>query len=153
LAHVLDGYSISGAFTTSTGGYASPQYTGTTAELEVGANYLRPNRVPGQSIKGAGTRTQWFNTAAFTAPAAGTYGTASRNSIEMPGTLTVNGSLSRTVNFGGTRSFEARITANNALNTVQYAGANTTLNSSSFGQVNPTAASMRSFNYTARYRF
>ena len=152
-AHILDGYSISGTFTTSTGGYASPQYTGTTAELEVGANYLRPNRVTGQSIKGAGSRTAWFNTAAFSAPAAGTYGTASRNSIEMPGTLTVNGSLSRTVSFGGTRSFEARITANNALNTVQYAGANTTLNSSSFGQVNPTAASMRSFNYTARYRF
>ena len=55
-AHILDGYSISGAFTTSTGGYASPQYTGTSAELEVGANYLRPNRVPGQPIKGAGTR-------------------------------------------------------------------------------------------------
>ena len=151
-AHVLDGYSISGTFTTSTGGYASPQYTGTAAELEVGANYLRPNRVPGQPIKGAGTRTQWFNTAAFTVPAAGFYGTASRNSIQMPGTLSVNGSLSRTVSFGGTRSFEARITANNALNTVQYSGVNTTLNSSSFGQVNG-AAGMRSFNYTARYRF
>jgi hypothetical protein len=152
-AKILDGYSISGTFTTATGGFASPQYTGLSAEVEVGANYLRPNRVAGQSIKGAGSRTAWFNTAAFTAPAAGTYGTASRNSIELPGTLTVNGSLSRTVNFGGTRSFEARITANNALNTVQYSGANTTLNSTSFGQVNPTAAAMRSFNYTARFRF
>jgi hypothetical protein len=151
-AQILDGYSISGTFTTSTGGYASPQYTGTTAELEVGANYLRPNRVAGQSIKGAGSRTAWFNIAAFSAPAAGTYGTAARNSIEMPGTLTVNGSLSRTVTFGGTRSFEARITANNALNTVQYGSVNTTLNSSSFGQVNG-AAGMRSFNYTARFRF
>jgi hypothetical protein len=151
-AHILDGYSISGTFTTSTGGFASPQYTGTTAELEVGANYLRPNRVAGQKIKGAGSRTAWFNTAAFSAPAAGTYGTASRNSIQMPGSLSVNGSLSRTVSFGGTRSFEARITANNALNTVQYSGVNTTLNSSSFGQVNG-AAGMRSFNYTARFRF
>jgi hypothetical protein len=151
-AQILDGYSISGSFTTSTGGYASPQYTGTTAELEVGANYLRPNRVTGQTIKGAGSRTAWFNTAAFSAPAAGTYGTAARNSIELPGTLTVNGSLSRTVNFGGTRSFEARITANNALNTVQYGSVNTTLNSSSFGQVNGAAA-MRSFNYIARFRF
>jgi hypothetical protein len=151
-AQILDGYSISGTFTTSAGGFASPQYTGTTAELEVGADYLRPNRVAGQSIKGAGSRTAWFNTAAFSAPAAGTYGTASRNSIQMPGTLTVNGSLARTVSFGGTRSFEARITANNALNTVQYSGVNTTLNSSSFGQVNG-AAGMRSFNYTARFRF
>lgn len=152
-AHILDGYSISGTFTTSTGGYASPQYTGTSAELEVGTDYLRPNRVPGQSIKGAGTRTAWFNTAAFSAPVAGTYGTASRNSIQMPGTLTVNGSLSRTVSFGGTRSFEARITANNALNTVQYGSVNTTINSpTGYGQVTG-AASMRLFNYTARFRF
>ena len=151
-AQILDGYSISGSFTTSTGGFASPQYTGTTAEIAVGANYLRPNLVPGQKIKGAGTRTAWFNTAAFAPPATGTYGTAGRNSIELPGTLSVNGSLSRTVNFGGTRSFEARITANNALNTVQYAGVSTSINSTTFGQVTG-AAGMRSFNYTARFRF
>ena len=119
-------------------------------------------------IKGAGTRLSWFNTAAFAGACSdtpvgqtpspyclqpGTYGNSSRNSIQLPGTVSLSGSLSRTVSFGGTRSFEARITANNALNTVQYAGANATLNSTSFGQVNPTAAPMRSFNYTARFRF
>jgi hypothetical protein len=151
-AQILDGYSISGTFTSTTGGYASPQVTGTAAEVQVGANYLRANRVTGQSIKGAGTRAEWFNTAAFSVPAPGSYGTASRNSIELPGTLSLSGSLSRTVSFGGTRSFEARITANNALNTVQYAGVSTTINSPTFGQVT-SAAPMRSFNYTARYRF
>jgi hypothetical protein len=164
-ARVLDGYSISGNFTFATGAYASPQISGTAAENQVGANYLRPNRVFSQPIKGAGTRLSWFNTAAFVGacPAAnlpqppfceapGTYGTASRNSIQLPGTVSISGSLSRTITFGGTRSFEARINASNALNTVQYSGVDTQVNSATFGQV-LRAAGPRSFIYSAYYRF
>ena len=164
-ARVLDGYSISGNFTFATGAYASPQISGTAAENQVGANYLRPNRNFTQPIKGAGTRLAWFNTAAFVGacPAAnlpqppfceapGTYGTASRNSIQLPGTISFSGSLSRTITFGGTRSFEARINANNALNTVRYSGVSTQVNSLTFGQVTG-AGGMRSFTYSAYYRF
>ena len=68
--------------------------------------------------------------------------------LRCPGTVSISGSLSRTISFGGTRSFEARINANNALNTVQYSGVSTTINSSTFGQVTG-AAGMRSFTYTA----
>jgi hypothetical protein len=153
LSKILDGYSVSGNFTFASGNYATPQYSGTTQEIAAGSgNSLRPNRVPGQAIGGAKTRVAWFNTAAFAAPTPGTYGTASRNSIQMPGTVSLNGSLSRTVSFGGTRSFEARINANNALNTVRYSGVNTQINSSSFGQVNG-AGGMRSLSYSAFFRF
>jgi hypothetical protein len=165
LSKILDGYSISGNFTFATGSFASPQFSGTVAENQVGANYLRPNRNFTQPIKGAGSRASWFNTAAFVGacPAAnlpqpafceqpGTYGTASRNSIEMPGTVSISGSLSRTVTFGGTRSFQARINANNALNTVQYSRADTQVNSQTFGQVT-NATAMRSFTYNANFRF
>jgi hypothetical protein len=152
-SHILDGFSISGNFTFSTGAFATPTYGGTPQEIASGAgNSLRPDRVAGQSIKGAGTRLSWFNAAAFTAPAAGTYGNASRNSIELPGTVSISGSLSRTISFGGTRSLEFRLNANNALNTVQYAGVSTQINSQTFGQVlSPTA--MRSLTYNARFRF
>jgi hypothetical protein len=168
LAQIFDGYSISGNFTFATGGYASPSYSLTPAEVAAGAaGSLRPNRDFTQPIKGAGTHEQWFNPAAFVglcssyvAPAVapadclknGAYGDASRNSIELPGTVALSGSLSRTVSFGETRSFEARITANNALNTVQYAGVSTQINSQNYGQVT-SAAGMRSFTYTARFRF
>jgi hypothetical protein len=67
-------------------------------------------------------------------PADGAYGNASRNSIELPGTVSVSGSLSRTISFGETRSFEARISANNALNTVQYSGVSTQINSPTYGR-------------------
>ena len=64
----------------------------------------------------------------------------------------INASLSRTVALGETRSFEARVTANNVFNTVQYSRIDTTLNSATFGQVTGTAA-QRAFTFTARYRF
>jgi hypothetical protein len=99
---------------------------------------------------------QFFNTAAFTAPAivngVTQFGTAAPNSIEGPGTVAVNATLSRTVQLKGTNSFEARVTATNVFNTVQYSGINTTENSFNFGQVT-SAAGMRSVQVQARYRF
>jgi hypothetical protein len=152
-AAILDGYSFSGSYTFATGGYATPQYSGSEAEIQAGAgNSLRPNRNFAVPIKGAGTHAEWFNSAAFLAPAAGTYGDASRNSIELPGTVSVSGALSRTISFGETRSLEARISANNMFNTVQYSGVGTQFNSNTFGEV-IGAAGMRSFTYTARFRF
>jgi len=153
MSRILDGYSVSGTFTFASGAFATPAYSGTPDEIAAGAgNSLRPNRVPGTSIAGAGTLQNWFNKAAFVAPATGTYGNATRNSIVTPGTVSINGSLSRTISLGETRSIEMRFNATNALNTVQYSGVNTQLNSTQFGQVTGAAA-MRSFTYNARYRF
>jgi trimeric autotransporter adhesin len=151
-SHVLDGFSLSGTFTFSTGSYFTPSYSGSQAEASSGNLFtLRPDRVVGEPLKGPGTIGEFFNTAAFAAPA-GEYGTASRNSIEGPGTVSVNASLSRTIDFGGTRSFEMRVTASNVLNTVQYSGINTTENNQNFGEVT-SAAAMRSLLVQARYRF
>jgi hypothetical protein len=150
---VMDGFSLSGDFTFSSGPYYTPSYQLTVQEAATGTtNSLRPNRNFGTPISGAGRIGDWFNAAAFTAPAAGEFGTASRNSIEGPGTTVVDASLSRTIPLGETRSFEARVTAANALNIVQYSGIDTTLNSPTFGQVKG-AAGMRTLTVFARYRF
>jgi len=152
MAKVLDGYSVSGTFTFASGTYLTPSYSGNEAEAATGNVYQqRPNRDFSQSLKGPGTVGEFFNTAAFTA-APGQYGTASPGSIEGPGTVSVNASLSRTFGFGDTRSFEARVTANNVFNTVQYSGVNTTLGTPNFGEVT-SAAGMRSLQVQARYRF
>jgi hypothetical protein len=152
LSHAVDGFSLSGTFTFATGTYFTPQYSSSAAEELSGGNYTqRPDRVFTQSIKGAGKLLDFFNTTAFVAPANG-FGTASRNSIEGPGTVSANASLSRTFTLGDTRSFEARVTATNVFNTVQYSGINTTVNSANYGQVT-SAASMRAVQVQARYRF
>jgi hypothetical protein len=149
----LDGFSVSGDFTFATGTYYTPNYQLTVQETASGSsNSLRPNRNFSVPIGGAKEIGNWFNAAAFSAPPAGQYGTASRNSIEGPGTKVVDVSLSRTVPLGETRSFEARVTGANALNIVQFSGINTTLNSPTFGQVTGAAA-MRTITVLARYRF
>jgi hypothetical protein len=68
-------------------------------------------------------------------------------------------SLSKTVQMGDTRSWEFRATATNVFNTVQYAGVDTTLFSGQpanagtpFGRVS-SAAQMRQFQFTSRFRF
>ena len=150
---VLDGFSLSGDFTFASGSYFTPRLLATAGQAATGTNNsLRADRVFSQPIHGSGTILDWFNAAAFTTPPAGSFGTASRNSIEGPGTVAVDGSLSRTIGLGETRSFEMRVTANNVFNTVQYSGIDTTVNSRTFGQVTSTA-NMRRLTFIARYRF
>lgn len=148
----LDGFSLSGDFTFATGTYYTPHYAANVSGTATGANNsLRPDRDFSQPIHGSGTILNWFNAAAFTTPA-NFYGTASRGSIEGPGTVAVDSSFSKTLPLGETRSFEARVTVNNVFNTVQYSAIDTTLNSRTFGQVTSTA-NMRRFTFIARYRF
>jgi outer membrane receptor protein involved in Fe transport len=152
-ARILEGFSVSGSFTFASGTPLTPSYQAASEDVARGtAGTLRPDRVPGVSLTaGVGSLKEWFNTAAFVAPA-GLYGTASRNSIPGPGTIQNNMSLSKTMQLGGTRSMEARATANNVFNTVQYSGVDTNVASPAFGQVTSTA-SMRAFQFMARYRF
>jgi hypothetical protein len=154
---VLDGFSVSGNFTFASGLYFTPSYSGSTAEAGSGNTYQqRPNRDYTVSTKGPGTVGEFFNKNAFSAPTTVNgvtqYGSASPGSIEGPGTVAVSASLSRTVQLGGTNSFEARVTATNVFNTVQYSGINTTENSANFGEVT-SAAAMRALQVQARYRF
>ena len=150
-SRLLDGFDISSAFTLASGMYFTPHYISTAAQIAAGGTYtLRPNRNFAQPIAGNGALRSWFNAAAFMAP--GSYGTASRYSIEGPGQVLVAMSLSRTVPFGETRSFEARLTANNVFNTVQYNGIDTQLDSATFGRVTGAAA-MRQITFIGRYRF
>ena len=152
MSKALDGFSISGNYAFQSGSFFTPNYVGTVQETATGVSgSQRPDRNFAVPINGGRTFFQWFNPAAFTTPAT-VYGTASRNSIEGPGVVSVNSSLSRTFTLGSTRSFETRVQANNVFNTIQYSGINTTLNSPTFGQVS-SVASTRTLTFIARYRF
>jgi hypothetical protein len=160
-SHILEGFSVSGSFAFATGTPLTPTYQAGVADVTSGtAGTERPNRLPGVSVTaGAGSLKEWFNPAAFTQPPNNSTtpdcpncGNVSRNSITGPGTIQNNMSLSKTMDLGGTRSTEFRASANNVFNTVQYAGVDTNAASPSFGEV-ISAASMRSFQFTARLRF
>jgi hypothetical protein len=152
-AKMLEGWSVSGTFTFATGAPLTPSYASAAEDVIRGtAGTLRPDRVPGVSVTaGAGGVKDWFNTGAYTAPA-GAYGNAARNSIAGPGKISNNMSLSKTAQLGDTRSFEFRATASNVFNTVQYSGVDTSLDSTTAGQVTGTSA-MRAFSFLGRFRF
>jgi len=157
-SHILEGFSVSGTFQFATGGWLSPSFTSSVASTACGTGgVLRPNLTGAPVTAGGGTLHQWFNPAAYVAPTntpgfCNFFGDAPRNSIQGPGTVSNNMALSKTVGMGDTRSMEIRATISNVFNTVQYSGIGTTVNSPNFGEVT-SAAAMRAFQFTARFRF
>jgi hypothetical protein len=101
---VIGGWQVSGTLYWSTGSPYSVFGTQNTYQL-AGSSF--PNRVPGVSTKpqhqsakceaGSGSQNgclnEWFNPAAFSQPASGTFGNVRRNILYGPGTNTVNLSM------------------------------------------------------------
>jgi hypothetical protein len=96
----------------------------------------------------------FFNTAAFSLPAAGEYGDAGRDTIPGPGTVNFNMSLDKLVTFSRERGIRGdfRITSNNIFNSPKFAGLSTVDNGEGFGRVTSVGA-MRSVTFSMRLRF
>jgi len=94
-----------------------------------------------------------LNPAAFTTPAAGTFGNAGRNSITGPGQFRLNASLARTFRLKKSdMNLDIRADVTNALNHVAFTRWNTTLTSSQFG-LPATWNDTRSVQFVSRLRF
>jgi outer membrane receptor protein involved in Fe transport len=131
----------------------SPRIFGNATDLGRGTTgATRPDLVPGQSIQHSNpTIGQWFNTAAFAAPA-GVFGNAGRNIIMGPGTVSADMSVSKSIQIKEMQGLELRLSASNVFNIVRFTSIDTTFGSPTFGQV-VGAGSMRKAQLTARYRF
>jgi hypothetical protein len=92
------------------------------------------------------------NPTAFTAPVAGRWGTAGRNTITGPGQFALNAGLWRTLRLGGRASADLRLDVTNLLNHPTFTRWDTTLGSVLFGR--PVAANpMRSARLSLEVRF
>jgi len=100
------------------------------------------------------TTLEFFNTGAFALPASGELGTAGRNTITGPDSVTFNMSLGRFFTFSREKGIRGRfsINANNIFNHPNYAGVATTINAQNVGWVTSVAA-MRSLNAALRFNF
>jgi hypothetical protein len=96
--------------------------------------------------------TQWFNTAAFSIPPSGQFGTSGRNTIEGPGTVLVDFALAKNIPLRDMMAFEIRAEASNVFNHANFSGIDTTVNSPTFGQV-ISVGSMRKLQIYTRFRF
>ena len=148
VAKALKDWTLSGSLTAQTG---SP-LTATVAGNRAGTASLSPLRAnaTGEPIDaGSG----YFNLAAFTVPAPGTFGDAGRDTITGPGMFVLNLSLSRSINLHSERRrLEFRVDSTNTLNHVNPTGLITVVNSSQYGLIT-SAGGMRQMTATVRLRF
>ena len=116
---------------------------------------LRPN-VSGepQVLGNIGPGQLYFDTAAFSAPAANTWGNMTRNnSIDGPGFWNVDASLVKRFKVNGRIAAELRADAFNAFNHPRFGNPNGALGSATFGQVTGTAGDPRLVRFGARITF
>lgn len=85
----------------------------------------RPDRVPGVSVAGPKTRTEWFNTAAFSQPAPGYFGNAAPGSIRGPGFIGFDMALYKDFKIYERHTLEFRTEAFNIFNHTNFSGVNT----------------------------
>jgi hypothetical protein len=121
---ILGGWQLSGVTSYQTGlpftpilSY-DPTNTGTTA---------RPNIVAGAALYPSPSPSDWFNNAAFVAPAAYTYGNAGRNILRGPNTFNTDVGLLRTGTFKERYTLQFSAQAFNVFNTPQFGLPNNTV--------------------------
>jgi hypothetical protein len=140
-------------FTWQTGTPLTPRVTSSAADVARGTNGTLRANYNGESVQLSDpTIDRFFNTNAFSIPAPGTFGNASRNMIIGPGSTLLNAQFTRDVRMGGTRVMSVSVNTNNLLNNVNYAAVDTVVNSPTFGQV-LSVRGMRSTQLNLRFRF
>jgi hypothetical protein len=117
-----DGFPFSVSASSGVGDGLTPR-----AELVAGATAALPSNHR--------TRAEWFNTAAFTNPAPGTWGDSGRNILQGPGTKNVDFSVFKNTHFAESKVLQLRAEFFNLFNTPQFDNPATTVGTSTFGKV------------------
>ena len=146
---LLKDWQLTGQVTAQTGNPLTARVLGNSQQLaQTGGIGSGRASATGLPISGG----EFFNLAAFTVPATGTYGDAGRNTIPGPGTVSLNAAFARSFNLSERRRLEFRVETNNLLNHVNYTNLYTVVNATNYGL--PTAAAgMRTMQAVVRFRF
>jgi hypothetical protein len=149
----LGDWLLQSSFTVASGTPFTAHVLGNYSNVAGGTNGSLRADYNGEPIQiGDRSITRWFNTAAFSLPATGTYGTAGRNTIIGPGSWLFNLVLSKNFPLKDSMGLEMRAEADNVLNHPNYSGIDTTLSSPTYGEVT-SVASMRKMILSLHYRF
>ena len=144
---LLGGWQISGITMIQSGTPRNLGITGSTIGLAA-----RPNVVAGQTVDGPKTVAQWFNTAAFSAPAYGFFGNAGRNDIRGPGIHSWDVSLFKAFAIKENLNFQVRGDAFNIFNNANFDGLSLAYGAGNFGQVT-SARQPRVMQVSAKFEF
>ncbi len=117
---------------------------------------VRANVVPGVSPdlpSDERTAQRWFNTGAFVAPPAFTFGNAGRNSVYGPGLMKTDLAIQRDFAIHGAVRLEVRAEAFNVFNVTNYGTPERFVNTPQFGSVIMAATPARQLQFVGRLRF
>ena len=172
LSHLLSAWQWSGDFTIASGLPFTPRVLGNSFDISRGVSGSLRADVTGAPVGISNPTTgEWFNTAAFCAPAStfgsastpasgsacsnpnGTaFGDAGRNIITGPSQFTLDMNLSKSITIKESRALEFRFQAANVFNTPYFSSINTVVNSLTYGQVT-SVGNMRRITLLTRFRF
>jgi hypothetical protein len=112
----------------------------------------RPNYVYGVSLTPpvGSTPQDWINRAAFSIPAAGTFGNLGRNDFRAPGISQLDLALSKDVSFSERWKLRFRADAFNVFNRAQYGAPNADFSQVNFGIITTTISSYATGRGTPR---
>jgi hypothetical protein len=111
---------------------------------------VRPNIV--SSVQGPKTVAQWFNTAAFVAPAAGYFGNGGTGTILGPGLINFDMAFYKDFRIKERHNFEFRAELFNTFNHTNFNAISTALGAGTFGRVT-SARDPRIAEFVLRYQF
>ena len=148
---LLKDWGIGTSISMGTGSFLTVTSGGAAGATKGGSNRADATGQPAMAIP-SDEPTWLFNENAFTTPPAGTWGDAGRDVIRGPFRISLNGSANRTFRFGERLRMTFSMQATNLLNSVVVTGWNTSLTSSTYGQVSGVGA-MRSVSSGLRFNF
>jgi hypothetical protein len=143
-AGIAGGWRVSANFSANSGRPQTVTVSGASRDIASGINGALRADYNGQPLAIANpTIDQWFNTAAFSVPVAGEFGSSPRNIIIGPGSKNLNMTFNRQVQLGGNRNLQIQMQVNNILNLANYSGVDTNVNSPTFGQIRSISGQRR----------
>jgi hypothetical protein len=138
---ILGGIQLSGILSLQTGFPFTINVQGDPANVGAGTGgiYVRPNAVPGTTAALSGSErstSRFFNTGAFTIPAAGTFGNVGKNTVVGPGLTNLDFVIAKEIPFRERLRFQLRAEAFNILNHSNYSIVGRIINTpATFGRV------------------
>jgi len=143
------GWQLSGVTTVQTGRPLNITIPGDVAGI--GQAGQRAHQISEWDVN-AGTAARWFNPAAFTNPAAATWGNLGKNALTGPGTHNWDLSAQKLFRFTERMNLEFRAEVYNAPNHFSFWDVSSQVGSANFGQVT-SASDPRTFQFGLRFAF
>ncbi len=151
VAALLGRWSAYVTFSAQSGAPLTARVLSNTTDVARGTNGSLRADLTGAPVALANpTVDRFFNTAAFSLPSSGTFGTSPRNLIRGPANRDISLQVTRDLVVGG-RILSIQMRASNVFNLVNYASVDTVVNSPTFGQV-LSVRPMRSVQLNLRWK-